>query len=205
MRISPSFYSLIIFFLFQIQNVTAQISYSLASFDKQTISGLSPACSTVYNTAIAGCMASDFIAMNPCSAACINGLISVQTQAQAACATAIINLPYSMLAYFAKGQGVTELCTTQKAAAAPAPTPSPLPPTTMVTSVRPPSGTNTYGLASTQPSTTPDTSSAASIVGSDTRMSLPGSTVIGIIVAVVVAFAIFLIIAVILYRRHYRE
>jgi hypothetical protein len=191
MRISSSIFSAFVFVSFHLQHVSAQTAYTLASFDKDAIPGLSPACNMVHHATIPGCTASDFVNMNACSADCINGLTALQTQAQATCSSAITSSPNSMLAYFAKGEGVKDLCTLQKAAAAATPSS-----TTMVTSTR-----------TATPSSTADSAAAASatIVGSDTRMSLPGGTVIAIIVAVVIAFAVLLIVAVVLYRRNYRN
>ncbi|KAF2668655.1 hypothetical protein BT63DRAFT_282276 [Microthyrium microscopicum] len=158
-------------------------TYTLSSFDQTPISGLAPACLSVYQQTIPGCKASDFVAMNACSADCITGIQTVQTQAQAACATAS-NVPStSILSYFSKGQGVQQLCTNAKAQAGSNPT-------TLLTSI----------ISSTP---TPTASAGPEINGGDTMMSMSNSTVVAIIVVVAITSALLLLVAIVLYRKYY--
>jgi len=182
-----------------VASVSAQVSqalvvYSLASFDQSQATSLSPACSQVYNADISGCSAPDFLATNPCSSNCIAGLTSIQTQAQEACANdpAPMN---SMLGYFTAGQGVKEMCISQKAKASP---------TTLITSaISSPTGHSTTAPLASATSMSPAALESQAAAG-QTGMSLPQGTIIAIVVAVVVAVALLAVVFTAIARKSYK-
>jgi hypothetical protein len=161
--------------------------YSLASFDQNQATELTPACNDVYTAIIPGCSVPDFLPTNACSASCISGLADIQTEAQAACA-GNVTPPNSMLMFFTNGDGVEEMCTFQKSLATPqAPAAAP---TTLVTSVVAPTTTVPPSAASTI-----STAQLASQVGAgQTNTALSQGAIIGIVVAVVIAVALMAVI-----------
>jgi hypothetical protein len=165
--------------------------YSLASFDQNQATELTPACNDVYTSIIPGCSVPDFLPTNACSANCINGLTNIQTEAQAACADNATP-SNSMLMFFTNGNGVEEMCTVQKSLAT-----NPQAPvaaqTTLVTSVAAPTTTVPYSPPSSVSTIT--TSQLASQVGAgQTNTSLSQGAIIGIVVAVVIAVALMAVI-----------
>jgi len=167
-----------------IQPTPDQNVYSLASFDQNQATDLTPACNDVYTSVIPGCSAPDFLPTNACSADCINGLTQVQTEAQAACADDVAP-SNSMLMFFTNGDGVQEMCTVQKSLAAPS--------TTLVTSTLAPTST----VQSSAPTSTSSITTAqlASQVGAgQTNTTISEGAIIGIVVAVVVAIALMAVI-----------
>jgi hypothetical protein len=167
-----------------IQPTPEQNVYSLASFDQNQATELTPACNDVYTALIPGCTIPDFLPTNACSADCINGLADVQTEAQAACAYDVAP-PNSMLMFFTNGDGVQEMCTVQKSLAAP--------PTTLITSTVAPTTTVQYSPPSSMSSIT--TAQLASQAGAgQTNTVLSQGAIIGIVVAVVVAVALMAVI-----------
>jgi hypothetical protein len=191
----PSLLTLIFTTLTSLPLSSAATDYTISSFDNnQRPQSLSPACNTIYSTAIPLCQPYDFTPVNPCSAACISSLQSLQTQAQAACSGQTIP-QQSMLRFFRDGQGVTELCTTQKQVSGGGG------PTTFATSTIP--------VATTAPSTT-SASAAAQSSGFEQQqtsgmLALSKPALLAVVISIVIAFAIFFIIAVTMYRKHYRK
>jgi hypothetical protein len=163
--------------------------YSLASFDENQAVELTPACNDVYTALIPGCSIPDFLPTNACSAACINGLTNIQTEAQAACANNLTP-PNSMLMFFTNGNGVQEMCTVQKSLATPQ---SPVgAPTTLVTSaVAPTTAQNSPPSAA---STISSAQLASQVGAGQTNTALSQGAIIGIVVAVVIAVALMAVI-----------
>jgi hypothetical protein len=165
--------------------------YSLASFDQNQATELTPACNDVYTAVIPGCSAPDFLPTNACSASCIDGLTNIQTEAQAACADNIPP-PNSMLMFFTNGDGVEEMCTVQKSLATNPQSPVAAQ-TTLVTSVVSPATTVQYSPPSA--TSTISTAQLASQVGAgQTNTALSQGAIIGIVVAVVVAVALMAVV-----------
>ncbi|TID24135.1 PQ loop repeat protein [Venturia nashicola] len=177
--------------------VTAATDYTIASFDSTLDPGLTSACNAVYTQAIPSCQPSDFSAINPCSATCLQSLQTLQNAAQSACMNQ--NMPaQSMLAYFRDGTGVLELCPTLKQVA-----------TTMSTS-KIPSATTVPPAASLATATgTPSASVQAKPSGAEGEQStgilaLNKPVLIAVIAGITVALAIIIIIAAMMFRKHYR-
>jgi hypothetical protein len=165
--------------------------YSLASFDQDQATEITPACNDVYTAIIPGCSVPDFLPTNPCSANCINGLANIQTEAQAACAENVTP-PNSMLMFFTNGDGVEEMCTVQKSLATSPQAPAAAQ-TTLVTSVVAPTTTVQYSPSSA--TSTISTAQLASQVGAgQTNTALSQGAIIGIVVAVVIAVALMAVI-----------
>jgi hypothetical protein len=182
--------------LLHVPSVAGATDYTLASFDTTQVTGLTPACNTVYTSTIPGCQPSDFSAINPCSAGCIQSLQSLQTEAQAACNGQSIPAQ-SMLSYFDNGQGVNELCTNLKQVA-----------TTLLTATS--TSTSTATALSSQAASTSTTSSlpsSSSTAQPQTTgmLALSKPALLAIIISIVIALAIFFLIAVLTYRKHYRK
>jgi hypothetical protein len=178
-----------------VQSQAVQLSpgqnvYSLASFDQDQATELTPACNDVYTAVIPGCSVPDFLPTNACSADCINGLTNIQTEAQAACADNVTP-SNSMLMFFTNGDGVEEMCTVQKSLASPQ---SPAAAqTTLITSIVSPATTVQYSPQSS--TSTLSTAQLASQVGAgQTSTALPQGAIIGIVVAVVIAVALMAVI-----------
>jgi hypothetical protein len=170
-------------------HVSAQTTtpYSISTFDQTQVTGLSPACANVYSATIPNCVMTDFLPTIPCSSVCLTGLQSIQSEAQAACAGS--SLPStSVLNLFVNGQGIQELCTTQKLAS-----------NTLTTSM----ASNTSMAASTATAMTSTTTTPAMLIGGETSISLPPATVIAIVVTVVVLTAILIVVGTILFRKNY--
>lgn len=189
--------SLLLLIFSHISTVIAATDYTIASFDSTLDLGLTSACNAVYTQAIPSCQPSDFNAINPCSATCLQSLQSLQTVAESACMSQ--NMPdQSMLAYFRDGTGVLELCTTLKQVA-----------TTMITS-KIPSATSAPPEASLATATaTPTPSAQAKSSGVDGEKStgvlaLSKPVLIAVIVGITVALAIIIMIVAIVFRRQYR-
>jgi hypothetical protein len=185
-----------------ISTVTAATDYTIASFDSTPNPGLTSACNAVYTQTIPSCQPSDFSAINPCSATCIQSLQSLQTVAQSACMDQ--NMPgQSMLAYFRDGTGVLELCTTLKQVA-----------TTMVTSIIPsatsaPPKASLATASSATASSTSTPSAQASSSGAQGKkltgmLAFSKPVLIAIIVGITVALAIIVMVTAMMFRKHYR-
>lgn len=166
--------------------------YTLASFDSTPIFNLSPACLTAYTSTIPFCQPADFNALNPCSVSCTQALQSLQTQTQSSCDDEQQPiLKTSILAYFANGTGVEELCSTMKRDA-----------TTMATIGVAPTGTGS-GVLSTNAAST----SAAS---SNTATSMDGGSpfnrgaVLAVVISIIVGIIVLFFVAILLYRKYYR-
>jgi len=164
--------------------------YSLASFDQNQATELTPACNDVYTAIIPGCSVPDFLPTNACSASCIDGLSNIQTEAQAACADNVAP-SNSMLMFFTNGDGVEEMCTVQKSLAT-APQAPVAAQTTLVTSVMAPT---TVQYSPPSATSTISTAQLASQVGAgQTNTALSQGAIIGIVVAVVIAVALMAVI-----------
>lgn len=193
--------SLLVLILSHISAVAAATDYTIASFDSTLDLGLTSACNAVYTQTIPSCQPSDFSAINPCSATCIQALQSLQTVTQSACMNQ--NIPgQSMLAYFRDGTGVLELCTTLKQVA-----------TTMITSKFPsatsaPPGAS-FATATATPTPTPTASAQATPNGTQGQQStgmlaLSKPVLIAVIVGITVALAVIIMVAAMMFRKHYR-
>jgi hypothetical protein len=174
----------------------AGTDYTISSFDSnQRPASLSTACNTIYTAPIPSCQPFDFTPVNLCSAACISSLQQLQSQAQAACMGQTVP-QQSMLRYFRDGQGVIELCTTQKQVSSGGVA------VTFATSVIP--------AATTVPSLTSSTTAAAQTSGigeqqTSGMLALSKPALLAVVISIFIAFAIFFIIAVMMYRKHYRK
>lgn len=194
LRALPS--SLLLLLASYISTISAA-DYTIASFDSTTNSGLTSACNAVYTQTIPSCQPSDFSAINPCSATCIQALQSLQTVAQTACLNQ--NMPsQSMLAYFRDGNGVLELCTTLKQVA-----------TTMVTSTIPSatSASSQTSSATATLSTAPSAQTSSSSVQGEKStgmLALSKPVLIAVIVGITVALAFIIMVAAMMFRKHYR-
>lgn len=193
--------SLVLLIFPYISMVTAATDYTIASFDSTLDLGLTAACNAVYTQTIPSCQPSDFSAINPCSATCIQSLQSLQTVAQSACMNQ--NMPnQSMLAYFRDGSGVLELCTTLKQVA-----------TTMITSKipsatsAPPEASLVTATATATATPTPSAPAKASGVEGEKStgiLALSKPILIAVIVGITVALAIIITVAAMFFRKHYR-
>ncbi|QDS73790.1 hypothetical protein FKW77_005750 [Venturia effusa] len=189
--------SLLLLFYSYVSIVKAASDYSIASFDSTLDPGLTAACNAVYTQIIPLCQPSDFSAINPCSATCIQSLQSLQVVSQSACMNQ--NVPVqSMLAYFRKGTGVLELCTTLKQVA-----------TTMITATSPSATTAPSQVLLATATTTPTPGAQAKSNGAEGQKStgmlaLDKPVLIAVIVGITVALAVMIIVAAMVFRKHYR-
>jgi hypothetical protein len=94
-----------------------------------------------------------------------------------------------MLGFFANGQGVKEICTTQKTGATP---------TTFVISVMSTTQTASNTMSGVVAQVT------AGIKGGDTSMAMPKGTVIAVVVVVVVVISVLAVVGVTLFRKYYK-
>lgn len=176
-----------------ISSTNAATDYTIASFDSTLDQGLTSACNAVYTQTIPSCQPSDFNAINPCSAACIQSLQSLQTVAQAACMNQ--NMPeQSMLAYFRDGTGMLQLCTTLKQVA-----------TTMITSTIP-SATSAPPATATSVATSSAQANSKGVGGEKSTgiLGLSKPVLIAVIVGITVALAVIVMVAAMMFRKHYR-
>jgi hypothetical protein len=89
-------------------STTSATTVSLASFIPR-IDNLPSACGKVYNTVIAGCVASDFSKGTTCSAACVRGLNAIAQEVQSECANVDAG-EISIIGVFQNGLGIQSLC-----------------------------------------------------------------------------------------------
>jgi hypothetical protein len=176
------------FILFNIQFVVAQgssTSYTIATFDASKLTGLSSGCQNVYNAVIPNCGMSDFLPTLSCSSTCISSLLTIQSEAQAACQDSQIS-SNSLLSSFVNGSGAQELCASQKATQA-----------TLATSIMLSSATATQQSQQSASST-----AAAAIIGGDS-MSISHGAVIAIVISVIVTSSVLIVIGTIIFRKNY--
>ncbi|KIW06249.1 uncharacterized protein PV09_02722 [Verruconis gallopava] len=173
--------------------VDAVSDYSIASFDNPTDLNLSSACNTVYQQPIPSCQPYDFNALNPCSSSCIQSLQSVQTEAQAACASQSIPAN-SMLSYFRDGNGVNQLCSVMKSVS------------TTLSSQASPAAASSTQTTSTVPAGAGGVSFASEAAADPSQtkgMALSKDALTAVIVVVVVGSILMLLVSIFLYRKHY--
>ncbi|MCJ1333557.1 hypothetical protein MMC10_010257 [Thelotrema lepadinum] len=82
-------------------------SVNLSQF--QQINGFPSTCTKAYNTPIPGCTPNDFTNDNPCSQACVAGLMALTSLINSSCA-GISTSPNTLIGLFFEGQGVQALC-----------------------------------------------------------------------------------------------
>ncbi|KAF2851794.1 hypothetical protein T440DRAFT_394345, partial [Plenodomus tracheiphilus IPT5] len=91
---------------------TTSATISLANFTPR-IDNLPSQCAAVYNSKIAGCVASDFTSSDGstpvCSAACLQGLAKIQDAVSKGCADVDVS-EVSIIGVFQNGLGVRALC-----------------------------------------------------------------------------------------------
>jgi hypothetical protein len=189
----------------------SQSTLSIASFDQTQDVGLSAACNAVYTEAIPGCQMTDFLATNPCSSTCLNGLQNVQSAAQSGCIGDTIPSS-SMLSYFQSGNGVNQLCLVMKSTPTTMTTMTTMMSLSMPTSSSPTSnststttmnanGTNT-ALVGAGASASPSPTAKA---GSGGLMGLPKLALIGIVIGAVVFCALLVLMTYCCYNVHYKR
>ncbi|KAI4143532.1 MAG: hypothetical protein LQ340_006967 [Diploschistes diacapsis] len=88
---------------------TSTLAQSLNLTDFQKITGFSSECTKAYNTPLPGCTTNDFAGNNPCSQTCVDGLESLTSLINAACA-GISTSPSTLIGLFFAGRGVQALC-----------------------------------------------------------------------------------------------
>lgn len=162
-NMSPSLVRIALFGLTALAGTSSAVS--LASFIPR-VDSLPSRCAAVYNKAIDGCGAQDFVPQTVCSKSCVQGLLKITNLVQSDCANVDAG-ETSIIGVFQAGLGLGSLCPNT-----PVDTPSSTTTSRTTTQVQ----TSTQAAASTTSTTTTPTSTSTTLA---TRSAQTSSTLTG--------------------------
>ncbi|KAJ1335385.1 CD68 antigen [Microdochium nivale] len=160
-------------------STTVQLLGLLSTAEAVTLSQFQPIapnilpnnCLAVYNSAINGCVESDFVSNAVCSARCMQGLKSKESQVQVFCGNIQVN-PRSLIGIAIKGELLRLLCPGQTV-----PTGVPgfgtIPATTATSTRAPAEPTTTITTRTSQPTTVPKPPQPTEVTSSEPQQSSP--------------------------------